>query len=220
MLIVRDYSVILPLKPREMQRLLSKINREGPNGCWVWTGSAVSGYGRITLRGQTWSVHRLVFEAFVRHVKRREVVDHLCGNGLCCNPEHLQAIVQAINIERWRTARGNVHWRHKITHCRRGHPLSGDNLAWRRGRKGRKYRVCRICENNRKAEDERRRKAVEEAVRFWAEVAAKERARRRIGEKGASRGITAVGNKEELPPGEMPEPMEGSGPQGARRPVP
>jgi hypothetical protein len=216
----KDYRIIAPLTALEMRRLMAKIRKNGPNGCWLWTGHATGGgYGRICIRGQVWTVHRLIFELLVRHVEIGEVVDHLCRNRICCNPEHLEAVVQAINIKRARIANGNTHWRHSITHCPQGHPLSGDNLLWATGH-GKTYRLCRICDRRRKASHDFKRRTLQRVINFWSTITPAELARLDAEYQAMARGHVPARYAGLYPPREPSGPIEGSGPSGARRPVP
>src|SRR5690606_27089460 len=60
------------------------------------------------------------------------VIDHLCGNTSCCNPEHLEAVTNAENMRR-RAKRSAT--------CASGHPWTPENTYIRpNGR-----RDCRAC---------------------------------------------------------------------------
>lgn len=71
------------------------------DGCWVWTGPADKGYGRLYHEGKGYQAHRYSYEQH-RHVRltKKETLDHLCRNTLCCNPEHLEKVSLIENIER------------------------------------------------------------------------------------------------------------------------
>jgi hypothetical protein len=62
----------------------------------------VEGYVRFprTENGKrVWrAAHRVRFEAATGHTP--EVLDHLCRNRWCCNPEHLEAVSPAVNVRR------------------------------------------------------------------------------------------------------------------------
>jgi hypothetical protein len=78
-----------------------------PTGCWLWTGSTVHGYGRVTWRGKTRQVHRLVYELAVGPLIPGLVLDHLCGQRHCANPAHLEQVTIATNCQRGRRAKLN-----------------------------------------------------------------------------------------------------------------
>jgi hypothetical protein len=94
------------------QRLLEKrIVQDGPldTSCWIWTGgtsgvvgkaSGGGGYGRISINSQTSAVHRVAYTHAHGFIPRRRVVDHLCNNRLCFNPDHLELITQRRNCKR------------------------------------------------------------------------------------------------------------------------
>ena len=119
--------------------LVNRTDFNGPNGCWVWTGSFnENGYGLFTDH-EYGSVlaHRLALHVAGRPVPEHLTVDHLCRNTACVNPEHLEAVTMRTNVHRGiAPAAANV----LKTHCKRGHPLSGDNLKVVGNR-----RRCRAC---------------------------------------------------------------------------
>jgi hypothetical protein len=82
-----------------MERIERKLNKDSDSGCWVFTGFLSRGYGRIqitTNRGAL--VHRVVYESLVGPIPDGLVIDHLCRNRACCNPEHLRVVTQQVNI--------------------------------------------------------------------------------------------------------------------------
>lgn len=79
--------------------------------------------------------HRFAYQQMFGQIPDGLTIDHLCSNKLCVNPSHLEAVTGAEN---------NRRAADKITHCLRGHPLNGENLAPRKD--GR--RVCRTCKRD------------------------------------------------------------------------
>lgn len=131
------------------------VDAEGP--CWLWRGAIDkrSGYGRVLVDGKCGYLHRVTYEAFVGPIDKGLHTDHLCRQRACCNPAHLEAVSPMTNARRG--LRGSQ------THCKNGHPLSGDNLYVNQGRKPQYvHRTCRTCKSEYLAEwraNQKKRKA-------------------------------------------------------------
>lgn len=110
----------------------------GDTLCWEWKGtkSPTTGYGQFKPDGRRGSKlsspHRFAYEFFIGPIPEGHEVDHLCSVRHCCNPLHLEAVTVQENRRRRDT---------KKTHCKWGHPLSGDNI-WISSRGLRKCKQC------------------------------------------------------------------------------
>ena len=107
--------------------------------CWNWIGARDSrGYGLIYLaKGKRDRAHRVSFSiARGRAVVEGKVIDHLCRNTSCVNPEHLEEVTHRTNARRG-TSPGAVALRRDA--CSLGHPFD----EW--GTYVMKRRVCRLC---------------------------------------------------------------------------
>lgn len=74
--------------------------------CWIWQRNCQkSGYGIRTAKDDagnrgTRMAHRQYWEKYRGPIPEGYVVDHLCGNKPCVNPDHLEPVTQAENIRR------------------------------------------------------------------------------------------------------------------------
>lgn len=134
----------LKRKQRTMEKFHAKYAINPTTGCWEWAASINNqGYGTIRVAYRLQLAHRFAYERFVGPIPDGLVLDHLCKNTKCCNPEHLQVVTQQINILRGDSPAA-LHAR--TTHCPRGHEYNAENTILRRGK-----RECRECKRARDA---------------------------------------------------------------------
>lgn len=130
----------LSRRPTLDARFWSKVLKT--DGCWLWmAGRFSTGYGNFSVHGRPGMAHRFAYELLVGPIPEGLELDHLCRLRHCVNPEHLEPVTHWVNLSRglaWDKTRPHNH-RGK-THCKNGHPLSGDNLYLWRG-----IRLCRAC---------------------------------------------------------------------------
>jgi len=67
-----------------------RIEHNVATGCYEWQGATVNGYGVIKHKQKQSLAHRFVYEIFVGKIPKNGVMDHLCYNPLCVNPDHLR----------------------------------------------------------------------------------------------------------------------------------
>ena len=117
----------------DLERLLERtvLGRPHPElgTCWLFTGPA-DPYGRIG-KGPERFTHRLGWTLLRGPIPDGMELHHRCSVYACWNPDHLQVVSHAENLAYSRK-----------THCKHGHPLSGENLRIN-PRTG--TRACRAC---------------------------------------------------------------------------
>jgi hypothetical protein len=93
--------------------------------CWVWKGTVHDGYGRMWWKGRLQLVHRIIYELANGPIPEGLECDHLCRNRLCVNPDHIELVTGRENVLR---GIGPSAQHARQTHCKRGHPLAGENI--------------------------------------------------------------------------------------------
>lgn len=95
-----------PRDPEAKKKWLLSSHEVRPDGCWHWTGGIrPDGYGRLKWKNQSTVAHRVIYEVLYGSVDKKDVIDHLCNNRSCVNPDHLKAVSQSKNIQRARDLR-------------------------------------------------------------------------------------------------------------------
>lgn len=136
--------MIFEMDSREAVRLYAKIEVSTEHDCWLWTGSLDKyGYGKFRAGGKCLSTSRFSYLLHKGEIPQGLVVDHICRNRRCVNPEHLRLLTNAENVL---CGEGRTAKQARQTHCKRGHPLFGENL-WFNPKA--KERQCRTCHRDR-----------------------------------------------------------------------
>lgn len=135
------------------------------SGCIEWIAYRYeNGYGRIWLDGRNVSAHRWSYEYHVGPIPEGLVIDHLCRNPPCVNPDHLEPVTTQENVirgigptlasERWQA----------VTHCPQGHEYTDENTY--RDPDG--SRSCWTCkrENRKKHYELNRQRYIDKAAEW------------------------------------------------------
>lgn len=147
-----DPNVKRPKIPAE-QRFWSKVKKNGAmppqataqGACWDWkAGKTKAGYGVFRpAHGQGTLAHRYAYELLIGPIPEGLVIDHLCRNRGCVNPDHMEPVTTGENTRR---GFGISTWNRLKTHCPKGHPYDVENTYIHPSNNG---RICRQCARER-----------------------------------------------------------------------
>lgn len=119
--------------------------------CWEWTGylQKNNGYGLIRNGKNMELAHRISFMLFKGPIKNNYVIDHICKNRSCVNPDHLRQVTNNQNTL-FNSDSPSALNKNK-THCKNGHEYNETNSRisiYKRKGYIRETRVCKICKTD------------------------------------------------------------------------
>lgn len=137
-------------------RFWSKVDIKYSEDCWVWQGCREKvdygdglSYGRLNFRGRLQLAHRVSWFLKTGEFPQLFVL-HKCDNAACVNPRHLYLGTHADNM-RDMSKRNRARGAKQVL-CKRGHPLSGDNLRMEKRPRGKAARICKACLRDKRQE--------------------------------------------------------------------
>ena len=130
------------MKKTALQRFYGKVSWSS-NGCLIWdAGKTPAGYGVFFDRKPVLA-HRWIYQKVISKVQY--VIDHICKNTSCVNPNHLEDVRQQENIARSDSGKVvRAIAREERRYCKNGHPWAP---VLQRRREGFINAYCKICRN-------------------------------------------------------------------------
>lgn len=119
----------IPKNNKELKKRFEE-RIEKTESCWLWKGTKYNtGYGTLRFKMQQYLAHRLSFVLYKKELlSSKLVIDHLCNNRGCVNPEHLKQTTIYLNAMRgWKRLYGKNYSVPKLFFdgkCRAGHDTS------------------------------------------------------------------------------------------------
>lgn len=105
------------------------------DACWQWLAGRTSrGYGATYVNGGQQPAHRVAYQAAYGPIPQGLVIDHLCRNRACCNPNHMEPVTPRENVLRG-IGPSASHAQKAV--CPLGHPYTH--------RDAHGARRCRVC---------------------------------------------------------------------------
>ena len=132
---------------------MAKIEVRADTQCWLWTGAkSLGGYGVAYYGGRQMGAHQATWLILRGDLPASNglVLDHLCRNRPCVNPDHLEPVTDTENKLRsplvgraWQRAGSLASQAKRLARdaCPHGHAWTTENTYWR----GVGGRTCRAC---------------------------------------------------------------------------
>ena len=97
-----SYEKFTHVTGEEIELFHSRVKKDPstPDQCWEWQGPLNNGYGYLYIKrvGHVVLSHRLSYLAFKGPLLKKMVIDHMCCNRNCVNPDHLRQVTYQVNL--------------------------------------------------------------------------------------------------------------------------
>ena len=88
------------ISAHHVETFWSRVDKSTSSPCWAWAGSRYPrGYGRFHIGQRAFRAHRVAYEISNGPIPDGLLIDHICHNRLCVNPEHLRLATNKQNLE-------------------------------------------------------------------------------------------------------------------------
>lgn len=96
---VRGWVGPIATEPRPLEdRFWEKVSKT--ESCWIWEATLTrKGYGMVSVEGKARQAHRVSWSLANGPIPNGMLVDHICHNHACVNPEHLRLASAKSNSE-------------------------------------------------------------------------------------------------------------------------
>ncbi len=142
------------LDTQDIRRFHTKWTTDG-TGCHIWTGALFqsTGYGIFNVKAEDgrWRptvAHRVAKRIADGELSDALVIDHLCRNRQCVNPQHLELVTNRTNILR---GAGPSARQAAQTSCQHGHPFDTANTYTKPDTNKRECRTCMQARDRRRS---------------------------------------------------------------------
>lgn len=108
-----NYKRLILAVPIE-KRFWEKVKKTST--CWNWIACKdIDGYGRFHVGPKLVGAHRYSYELHKATIPKDLVIDHLCRNHACVNPDHLEPVTDRENRRRGIILKGEQRPNSKLT---------------------------------------------------------------------------------------------------------
>lgn len=122
---------------------------QATENCWIWKSFVNDGYGKFNIKDidGTWKqyfAHRVSWSIFNGDIPDKMILDHICRNRSCVNPDHLRVVNEKINVTE--NSKSFIAENILKIHCPSGHEYSISNtrISSKNGR------YCLTCKREKK----------------------------------------------------------------------